>query len=62
MILVQALIIGGIIWTTPEDCPRKYRVTVERGGALAASVDIYRYCELDYGGKWKIKDEHREAE
>ena len=60
LFIIQTLILGGIIWTTPEDCPRKYRVTVEHGGALAAPVDIHRYCKLDYGGKWKLKDDYKE--
>ena len=60
MFILQALVIGGIIWTTPENCPRKYRVTQEKGGVLATLTDIHRYCELDYGGKWKLKDEYME--
>ena len=60
LFIIQFLIIGGIIWTTPDPCPRKYRVTQEKGGMLASRTDIYRYCELDYGGKWKIKDEYEE--
>ena len=62
MFIIQSLILGGIIWTTPEDCPRKYRVTQERGGALASPTDIHRYCKLDYGGKWKLKEEYEDEE
>ena len=60
MFILQSLILGGIIWTTPEDCPRKYRVTQEEGGVLSNPNGIYQYCELDYGGKWKLKDEYEE--
>ena len=62
MFILQALVIGGIIWTTPEPCPRKYKVLQEDGGMLAEYVDIHRYCDLDYGGNWKIKDEYEEEE
>ena len=57
MLLAQALILSWFFFTTPEPCPRKYRVTQEKGGALAQPSDIFRYCELDYGGKWVLKDE-----
>jgi len=30
-------------------CPKKYR---DMGG------EIIRYCELDYGAKWRLKEEH----
>ena len=62
MFILQTLIIGGIIWTTPEDCPRKYRVTQEKGGALTNPTDIYQYCKLDYGGKWKLKEKYENGE
>ena len=62
ILIVQAIVIGTIMWTTPEPCPRKYRVIQEQGGALASPTDIHRYCELDYGGKWVLKDEYREEE
>ena len=57
MLIAQALILSWIFFTTPEDCPRKYRVTQEEGGILAQPSDIYRHCELDYGGKWVLNDE-----
>ena len=60
MFILQALVIGGIIWTTPEPCPRKYRVLQKDGGMLAKYSDIHRYCDLDYGGNWQIKDEYKE--
>ena len=62
MLIVQALVISWIVFTTPEPCPRKYRVTQEQGGTLSNPTNIYRYCELDYGGKWVLKDEYREEE
>ncbi len=60
MFLVQTLIVGGIIWTTPEDCPRKYMVTKDNGGVLEIPADIMRYCELDYGAKWKLRNKYKE--
>ena len=62
IIIVQALVVSWIVFTTPEPCPRKYRVMQEQGGILASPTDIHRYCKLDYGGKWVIKDEYREEE
>ena len=62
VIIVQALVVSWIVFTSPEPCPRKYRVTQEQGGVLASPVDIQRYCKLDYGGKWVIKDEYRKEE
>ena len=60
IIIVQALIVSWIVFTKPEPCPRKYRVTQKQGGALANPTDIHRYCELDYGGKFVLKDEFKE--
>ena len=56
LIIVQALVVSWIVFTRPEPCPRKYRVMQERGGVLANLSDIHRYCELDYGGKFVLKD------
>ena len=28
----------------------------EQGGVLANPTDIHRYCELDYGGKFVLKE------
>ena len=56
LLIVQAIVIGTIMWTTPEPCPRKYRVLQEEGGKLAISADIHRYCELDYGGRFVLKE------
>ena len=57
MLIAQALILSWIFVTNPEPCPRKYRVTQEKGGVLVQPSDIYQYCELDYGAKWVLKDE-----
>ena len=59
IIIVQALVVSWIVFTNPEHCPRKYRVTQERGGVLTNSADVHRYCELDYGGKFVLKDEFK---
>jgi len=56
LIIIQVIAVGCVIWTTPDPCPRKYKVLQEDGGELAKYSDIHRYCDLDYGGKWKIKD------
>jgi len=56
IIIVQALVVSWIVFTTPEPCPRKYRVTQEQGGVLANPTDIHRYSELDYGGKFVLKE------
>ena len=62
LIIVQALVVSWIVFTRPEPCPRKYRVIQERGGELANLSDIHRYCELDYGGKFVLKDEYKNEE
>ena len=60
LIIIYVMVVGCVIWTTPEPCPRKYKVLQENGGMLAKPSDIHRYCDLDYGGKWKIKDRPEE--
>ncbi len=60
IIIVQALVVSWIVFTNPEPCPRKYRVTQEKGGVLVNSSDVHRYCELDYGGKFVLKNEYKE--
>ena len=60
IIIVQALVVSWIVFTNPEPCPRKYRVTQEKGGVLVNPTDIHRYCELDYGGKFVLKEEFKE--
>ena len=56
IIIVQALVVSWIVFTSPEDCPRKYRVLQEKGGVLTNLGQIHDYCTLDYGHKWKLKD------
>ena len=58
LIIVIVSLFSYFAFTAPEDCPRKYRVTQEKGGVLVNSTDIHRYCELDYGGKFKLKKEY----
>jgi hypothetical protein len=62
LLIVNGLIFSWIAFTTPEPCPRKYRVTTENGGLLASPTDIHRYCELDYGGKFVLKDEYTDEQ
>ena len=57
LLIVIVALFSYFAFTSPEPCPRKYRVTQERGGVLANPTDIYRYCELDYGGRFVLKDE-----
>ena len=57
LIIVIVSLFSYFAFTAPEDCPRKYRVTQEKGGVLVQPSDIFRYCELDYGAKWVLKDE-----
>jgi len=59
MIIIQIVVVGCVLWINPEPCPRKYRVTQEQGGLLAAPIDIQRYCKLDYGGKYILKEEYK---
>ena len=60
IIIVQALVVSWFVFTTPEPCPRKYRVTQEKGGILVNPSDVHRYCDIDYGGKFVLKDEYKE--
>jgi len=57
LLIVIVALFSYFAFTSPEPCPRKYRVTQERGGVLANPTDIHRYCELDYGGRFVLKDE-----
>ena len=58
LIIVIVSLFSYFAFTALEECPRKYRVTQEKGGVLVNSTDIHRYCELDYGGKFKLKIEY----
>ncbi len=59
LIIVIVSLFSYFAFTAPEDCPRKYRVTQEKGGVLVNPTDIHRYCELDYGGKFVLKDKFK---
>jgi len=58
ILIMNALIFSWIAFTNPEPCPRKYRTTIDKGGLLARPSDIHRYCDIDYGGKFVLKDEY----
>ena len=58
LLIVGVGLFSYFAFTHPEPCPRKYRVTQEQGGVLANPTDIHRYYELDYGGKFVLKDEN----
>ena len=48
VIIVQALIVGWLVFTRPEPCPREYRTT--------RTHLLFEKCELDYGGKFVLKE------
>ena len=56
LLIVGVALFSYFAFTSPETCPRKYRVTKDRGGELAILSDIHRYCELDYGGRFVLKE------
>jgi len=58
LILVGVSLFSYLAFTHPEPCPRKYRVLQENGGALTYLGDIHKYCDLDYGGNFKLKKEY----
>ena len=60
LLIVGVALFSYFAFTSPAPCPRKYRVTQEKGGVLVNPTDIHRYCELDYGGKFVLKDEYKE--
>jgi len=60
LIIIQVIAVGCVVFTNPEPCPRKYRVTQEKGGILVNPSDVHRYCDIDYGGKFVLKDEYKE--
>ena len=59
LLIVGVGLFSYFAFTHPEPCPRKYRVTQEQGGVLINSADVHRYCELDYGGEFVLKDEYK---
>jgi hypothetical protein len=60
LIIVGVSLFSYFAFTSPEPCPRKYRVLQEDGGILTNYGQIHQYCELDYGHKWKLKKERNE--
>ena len=60
LLIVIVALFSYFAFTSPEPCPRKYRVTQAKGGVLVNPTDIHRYCELDYGHKWKLKEKKNE--
>ncbi len=56
LLIVGVGLFSYFAFSSPEPCPRKYRVTQEQGGMLVNPVDIHRYCELDYGGRFVLKE------
>ena len=58
LLIVGVALFSYFAFTSPEPCPRKYRVLQEHGGVLTNLGQIHQYCELDYGLKWKLKDGH----
>ena len=60
LLIVGVSLFSYFAFTTPEDCPRKYRVLQKNGGVLTNLGQIHNYCELDYGHKWKLKEKKNE--
>ncbi len=57
-------IMGWVMVTAPEECPRKYMKTVEQGGVLENPAQIHKYCysePLPYQKYyWALKEEYEE--
>ena len=53
--LVSCGIVGAIIFNHMSEipCPKKY---MDMGG------EIVRYCKLDYGARWILKDEYKKSD
>jgi|TARA_B100000749_G_scaffold75961_1_gene57012 hypothetical protein len=60
LLIVGVSLFSYFAFTHPEPCPRKYMVVKDAGGELAILADIHRYCKLDYGGRFVLKDEYTE--
>ena len=56
LLIVGVALFSYFAFTSPEPCPRKYRVLQERGGILTNLGQIHNYCILDYGHKWVLKE------
>ena len=57
LLIVGVGLFSYFAFSSPEPCPRKYMVTKNQGGELTSLAGIHRYCELDYGGRFVLKDE-----
>jgi len=57
LLIVGVSLFSYFAFSSPEPCPRKYMVTKGQGGELANLADIHRYCKLDYGGRFVLKEE-----
>ena len=55
LLIVGVSLFSYFAFNAPEDCPRKYRVLQKDGGELTNLGQIFEYCELDYGHRWKLK-------
>ncbi len=62
LLIVGVSLFSYFAFTALQDCPRKYRVLKEKGGALHNLGEIHTYCELDYGLKFKLKKEYEESD
>ena len=58
LLILGVSIFSYFAFTAPQDCPRKYRVLKEKGGVLQSRGEVHRYCELDYGLKFKLRKEY----
>ena len=59
LLIVGVALFSYFAFTAPEDCPRKYRVLKKDGGVLTNLGQIFEYCELDYGHKFKLRKTHK---
>ena len=55
LLIVGVGLFSYFAFTAPKDCPRKYMVLQKSGGVLTNLGQIYEYCTLDYGHRWKLK-------
>jgi len=59
--IIGLSIMGWVMVTAPEECPRKYMKTVEQGGVLEYPTQIYDFCStapLPYQRYyWVLKEE-----
>ena len=58
LLILGVSIFSYFAFTAPQDCPRKYRVLKEKGGVLQSRGEVHRYCEFDYGLKFKLRKEY----